>query len=502
MVKLFWVISLLLLNSVGLAHEDLEHREIQETSVLNAWLPFNVTDDGKVSFFKTTGSELFIFSPVIQIGAAYSKARYSLPERVEEFALEEDKTFSEWLEVHQRKYQAGLGLGVLMKNVVKLGLVPFKGASQKIVRIADRYTKSKLPLSLLPKSLKQMESWRVGDIGTYQTYGGIELHASVGLGIIDIGSSAITIQNEFTIELKRVSIEGVSMALYEGKVNKRKLSFGTQVANLSMSNIKGRKLGAAFILNLKDNKHHELYELALAGRISELQKSLPYASQKLTFKGAIEAKYVGIPVLIGKNKRHGQFQFDADNKETTLYFSSRKNDGVFLPKRDVHRFVYFTDSRIILFWSSEMKKAKGNGLDKYFVSVGRAMGMKGFQQKIPKEQDYGTVLTQLGLTLRYDEISALKRISDAELDENYAARCEELRLNCRKEGRRLKVLRKLRNLFSAKWEKSREELGKLLIKNPALIHSLLRALRKEKSGYFFLLSSKFKSKEGMAAIEL
>ena len=61
---------------------------------------------------------------------------------------------------------------------------------------------------------------------------------------------------------------------------------------------------------------------------------------------------------------------------------------------------------------------------------------------------------------------------------------------------------KLNELIKQPWDKMRGEMGLLFVKEPAVIHSLIKTLQLKKEVYFKFLSEKFQSLEGSSSVEL
>lgn len=487
------------LTLTSFAHQELEPKITQENSYLSVWLPFYVSLNGEVSFLKNHTADAFVFSPLLNISASIKKSHYINPTRINEFSLELSEGNSQWLEVHQRNLQAGLGIGVL-KNKMTLGLFPFKGASQRLVKVSSSKVIKTQPLSLLPKELTQLAAWSIGDYGSFDTYGGLELQASASLGIIDLASAKFILQNEFKLDIKKISADEITLAIYEGSSKRRRLSVGPILANVTLANFSGKRLGAEFLLDLRIEEHHQLFAAALKGDIYRLQQSLPFTAQKVSWQGNAISSFLGIPLLVGRDTRKGKVELEENAKQTTIYFKSKKNAGFILPRRDIHRVLYFTQREMVLFWSSEMKGVKGNTLEKHFLSIGRRLGLSGFGPQVAADLKIGTTLGQLGISLTKEELSLLIGNDLIILNAHYQQRCLALNLACKKNTKRQQTLKAFQFSLQQGWSQGRAQLGELLVKNPALIHSIVKTLRLKKKGYFYFLSEKFRSAEGMSEI--
>lgn len=498
-MRLFSLLLALCLSYPLFAYEELEPRPIQDTVGSSFALPFYVSSSGEISFLKNNSGDVFSFSPVVNGGFNYRSAHYVLPERTRNFALTQSLLGERWLEVYTREISVGVGLATLIKSTFRLGFVPYKGAKQRYVRNSDSPVMKKMPVNLLPSTLKQIEKWSVGDRGTFERFGGVEIFASLGINIIDV-SASILFQNAFILEIARISQDEVSLAVIEKSDQNRKISSGVPVLTGSIGQVSGKVLNAEFILNLRRPEHHELYESALAGNLSQLQEKLPYSSQKTSWTGQIKSFTLGLAIALGKNYRSGRLEIEEKKTNSVLVFHSQKDKGFILPHRDVHRLIYFNPRQMVLFWSSELQKVKGALLEKRFLQIGRRIGIEGFDFEVDPHVKIGSVMTQLGVTLTQNELGRLKEDQRGELDQAYSERCTLFKLDCRKEKVRSKNLALLFASLKKPWDEGREVIGKLLVKNPTLIHSLVKTLKLKKKSYFYLLSDTVKSMEGMAPI--
>lgn len=486
-----------LLTIQGYAQETTEPREIEEFDTLSLWLPFHVGFNGRIRFLKDHPADSFVLSPMIQIGVQWKQVRFQPPVRTENFVLERNALPDEWLEVYRRRLSLGRGLGLMVKEGLKLGLIPYKGSKQRLVRRVRSGTPAP-GLSLLPKNLRVIDSWSIGDQGSFETFGGVLFQLSSGAMIVSIANVGIELQSEFLLQIKKISRDEVKVGIYEGKSNRRQLTLGPLLANFSLGNFSGKRFGAEFILNISEDE--DLYQKALEGKLHVLQQRLPHISQTLSFYGHSSTAYFGVPEIVGKSIRKGEVNMNEDGQESSMHFRSKNNEGFLLPRRDIHRFTYLSKNETILFWANEMSKVKGKVLDKYFLSIGRRLGLRDFNLDFEKNEKYGNVMTQLGISIQNSELPLFKGIDLRTLEGNYRHRCQELRLNCRKDNRRGKILREYVKVMKLELQDLRKGLGKLLMKNPSLLHSVLKTLRMPKEAYYLFLSDRFRSQEGKAEV--
>ena len=154
-------------------------------------LPIKIDLHGGIQFL--TGDRDLVFAPGIQVGFDKSYVQYSIPEMASEFSLMPPRDSSGWMEFKRKHYDYGLGLVSIVQRTFRLGLAPYKGARLTMRRLKVNKDWSTTDDIRLPKKLSEMESWSVGDEGTYQTYGGIQIYAGLDFGPLNAGSATVEI---------------------------------------------------------------------------------------------------------------------------------------------------------------------------------------------------------------------------------------------------------------------------------------------------------------------
>jgi hypothetical protein len=157
---------------------------------------------------------------------------------------------------------------------------------------------------------------------------------------------------------------------------------------------------------------------------------------------------------------------------------------------------------MVVIWSSEMNKTDEKIFQKRFLSKGRIIGVKGFDRDLPDNVKFGSVVSQIGIHISREELAAVDNIDMEEVTFHLRERCHKEKLSCRKESKLRKIIAKLNGFLKEPWAKMRGELGKLLLKEPAIIHAVVKTMNYKKEVYFKFLSEKYQSLEGSSPIEL
>lgn len=500
------LLLLLFLGSQSLLAQDLsrdlEFVETQNTQGNASSLPIYVNVEGELNIIGRNPDLKINFSPLAYATYKTSKSLYNNPVQRSTFTLSEGKDDNGWIEVKRKRWELGAGIATnLLSNVMSVGLVPFKGARQVMIR-HKRLKNQKTEGPKLPDNLEEVSSWSINDRGTFQRYGGVQINAGLRYSIINIVTVGLVVQNLFNVMVEKISENKVKLTVAEEHLNKRRIQSGTTVAKANLHVFNGKRLTLNFVLELDNPDHHKLYKLAMQGKLDALQDKLPKESQDMQWRGSERIGYIGIPGIVGKQLTRSEYEMNFDGEEDVLDIKSRKNSGWFLPLRNQNRLVYQTDSAITLFWFSEMNKTDEEVFNKRFLTPGRIMGARGFDLNLPSGTKMGSTLSQMGMSFTRDELENVTLVMLEEILNNFKQRCEEMDLSCGKRKNFNKISNTLRNYVDKKWEDIRDKLGFLMIDEPALIHSYVKTIKSKKKVYFKFLNEKFQSMEGAAPIEI
>lgn len=479
---------------------DVRFLQTQRSQANPMSLPIRISPTGEVSYVGGNGVEDLVFRPTFQAGYSTTIINYSHPVVLNRFNFYPQQSDLGWIEVKRLRIEGGLGLAAIIKQGLTVGFMPYKGALHTIIRYKNSREDESLPFRM-PKNFSDLEAWNINDHGTFQTYGGITVYAGLSLGIVDIALGSIGMQNQFIVEMKKISEDQVKIIISEEDLKRRQVILG-MIAEATYAHFKGKRFSTEFQLDLKKPLHHELFEEALKGNLTRLQESLPHTQQKLSWIGNDRSYYLGVPVLAGTMKDSGHYEMNTDGVETELDFTGSRTKGILTPHRVYQNFVYQTDEAMMLVWSSEMNRTGKAQLEKRFLSIGRTIGIKGFNREIPAKTRWGSVVSQIAVHITKKEVESVTDITMEELSYHLRAKCELENLPCKKESKIRKILNKLADLKNKPWKEMRGELGLLLIKEPAIIYAVVKTLKYKKEVYFKFLSEKFQSLEGSSAIEI
>lgn len=309
------LLFLALFVSIGAFAQVADFLPTQKTISKPFSLPIKIDLDGKINYI--TGDRDLVFAPGIQIGFDKNFVQYSLPQMASEFTLIPPIESSGWMEFKRKHYDYGVGLVSIMKKTFRLGLAPYKGARMSMRRLKVNKNWLTTDDIRLPKKLAEMDSWSVGDEGSYQTYGGIQIYAGIDIGPVNPVSATIGWQNQFIVSVQRTS-QGLTLSVKEEKLGRKSVFFGLDPVNVTVTDFNGKQLLADFKLDFKDPHHHELYEAALRGEFTKLQDFLAPEKKNLSWRGQDVSFYWGIPFLIAQTNSRGTYHIKDEKQDYLL----------------------------------------------------------------------------------------------------------------------------------------------------------------------------------------
>ena len=494
----------MLIQSYGWSQDlsrDVDFLETQNTLSTPFDVPLYVSPTGEVNLLSNDLNSTFSFSPMAQGNARVTKSIYIKPIVSDGFAFREQRQDKEWIEIRRERGELGLGISADIGAGISLGLAPFKGARNVMTRTKSSQTeKTKRPK--MPDTLEEVREWRDGDLGSFQRFGGLQVSAGYGVPGLNIITVGLVIQNLWSINIRKDSGNKIILSLAEENLKKRRIQSGSMVAQGKIHFFKGKRMSAHFVLDPEDELHQRLYKDAIKGRLDLLQGKLPHNAQKMTWKGSERMFYFGIPTVIGKHFQRSEYVMQFDDVEEVLDVKTKRNAGIFLPMRSHTRLVYQTDETMTIFWYSEMNKADLPTVDKHFLRPGRLMGVRGFDTtSLPSGNMIGATLSQIGMSFTREEIAKIDRPLLDEILDHFMNRCRELDLSCARTKRFNKIKKKLVSFIGKKWVDMRDDLGYIMVDEPALVNAYLKAIGAKKKIYFKFLNQKFQSLEGTAPIE-
>jgi len=463
-------------------------------------IPVYIDLEGNINILSHHSNASVSIGPLAHTIWTRNKSHYIKAKPSSHFAFLEQEGDLGWIEVKRNRWELGLGLeATVASNVIAVGLTPFKGAREIMIR-QTKTMDDKTSGPSLPRKLKEISDWQVGDSGTFQRYGGVSVYAGLSFSVVNILTAGIVIQNLFSINIRKLSSNKVQLMIAEENLKNRRLQAGVTLATTQIHFLSGHKVASFFTLDLENPDHHKLYRDAVKGKLHLLQEKLPQEAQRMDWKGTEKKAYFGIPGVAGRNFQRSHYDFETEDDQDAMDVKSRKNAGILLPLRNHSRIVYQSDNDVTLFWFSEMNKARIKELKKRFLTPGKIIGAEGFDDLAPEKRKLGSTVTQIGLSFNRSEFEAITpEILENVLD-NFKQRCVEFNLDCKRKSKIKEIGQKLKEWMSGSWKDVRASLAFLMMDEPALIHAYVKTLNIKKRIYFKFLNQKYQSLEGTAAI--
>src|SRR5690606_12668276 len=120
------------------------------------------------------------------------------------------------------------GLNALIQSSTVVGLVPYKGSMQTLIRYKHSQEDPSLPFKM-PSRLSEVDEWNKNDHGTFQTYGGITAYAGFSAGVVSLANVNIGLQNQFIVDIKKISEDEVSLKISEESLKLRQIVVGPHI---------------------------------------------------------------------------------------------------------------------------------------------------------------------------------------------------------------------------------------------------------------------------------
>ncbi len=461
-------------------------------------LPVTINQRGGLSLFSGNSANSLSYQPSLAINYTAIELGYSRPVRYNNFNFYPRHDGLGWVDVQLKRIEVGVGTSV-GNGVFSGGLVVYRGALHTTIHHKRSKNTPSRPLTL-PRKLQELTAWSVDDFGSFQTSGGISAHVGLAAGVIDIASSAVDFHNYFTVELRKFSAHSVRLSISEDDISGRQFTVGPFFASASYTAFRGNRFSVQFDLDLRNSAHHRFYEEALKGNVKLLQERLAATSQNVTWIGTDRLFFIGIPFVFLNVSDSGTVDLGENGQQTQINYQNSRTRGVLANHRFHQDFVYQSAEGIVLIWTSEMKGAIGQDVERRFLGRARILKVRGFQRTLDRRAPFGTVVTKLGIQLTKRELERLDERNLDEVVESLRERCETEWLPCDAEPRLRTIVEEFRTQLDRPWAQKRSELGKLFLKEPALLYAVVKTLGLRKQVYFKFLSENYQSLEGTAPI--
>lgn len=461
-------------------------------------LPLSIDEKGNLKLFGEATKD-FSVNPNLLVGAMRGSLLYSFPKTSDQFIFSPIDQNNGFVSVRKQRIEVGLGLSALAKSISVVGLTPYKGALATITQFKNHKNEKNHPFSM-PKKIEDLESWTVGDRGTYETYGGVVTYVAVSAGIVDISKFSVSFQNDFEVEMSKIDENRVALTITEGKLVSRKLRVGPFVASFTKSRYAEEGIRADFIFDLRDPHHAVLFRKALKGDFVAVADELDRDLQKISWNVDEKEFFFGMPMVAGRTNARAHYEMDEGGQKYEVDYKQAQNNGIFTATRVHQKTVFQTEESIALIWSSQMNQVEEGALKRNFLSIGQILDAPGFEVNFKTGTKFGTLFTQLGVDFTKEEFISMQTIDSDTLRAELRYKCEVERLSCKKEKRLNKILKKYSSLATKTWKESRDQLGLLFTEEPALLSTAIKLTGLKKKLYFKFLSEKFQSVEGMAQV--
>lgn len=452
-----------------------------------------ISSPTSIPFLKET------FYPTFQANYIRSENLYTLPVKVKNMLFSPASNTAHWIKTKAIYLEYGVGIGYQNPVVqIPVGINVYRGSLQSETHKVA-HPKVKIDIKY-PRELTAFQSWRVGDSGRYQTYGGLSVSLSAGIGIVNLLNTAVVFQSQFWLEIEKVSSNKVQVVIREEKLNRKHIRVGPLVSQVELAKVKAHQFLYRFQLDLDDVIHRGLYQDALAGDLIEVQDKLGRQRQELSWNGSLKSLYVGIPKVIGVTYNRSEYQVKVDEEDILLAIDKKENMGFLLAPREHSDMATVEKDRLTLVWKSELKKLHRKAFKKNIFLKTEALQPNLLKEKdIPS--DIGQFFGLMMVRVNWSQLTKLSKLSEKELLNDYKDKCDDQNLKCRKTKTAQKIITEFKNILKKTGSDQQLQLGKLFMRTPLFFRVIMENLKESYHFQFQLYMEKWQSMEGVSLVK-
>lgn len=337
-------------------------------------------------------------NPDLQYEKSKERTLYSYPVKMVTPSLLPASHGNGWWEVRKKTKTQGIGFRIPVE--MKPGLAIFKGSSQTSVRrVLTRAPAA--DESIFPVELGQVASWETGDSGESESFGGIIARMSFRISGLPSVTAVVGIQNSFRLTLRKLGERKAELLVAEEKLSERTIRTSVEVARLSLTRMKNRKISFRFVMDPKSLAHQKLFQSALKGDLLKLQSELESSRQSLNWVATQKKISVGVPVVRKESWTWTDLHY-AGTKDS-LYVRAKSSKGKIGLKRSRVEYALLEETGMTLHWTHEMKKMTEVRFMKFFLRPLVQLGINPESMIPPRGMKFGKVITEISVHIAREE---------------------------------------------------------------------------------------------------
>jgi len=280
--------------------------------------------------------------------------------------------------IHRSDWNIGLGVGIYGElsfgGGVSIGISAKvdKGTTiNKFYPSMEQIKKAKKPK--IPKNLKLLKDYSVGDSIAYLTKGGVSFTAGFGFPLLKVGVNYIG-QGKWGVEIQKVGPKSATVKIVKGHIHTFGIGLTAVVTRVASEHFRDYDKNFFYKFDLVDEKMEEIYELMIRGKVNEVQefhtenkkyhKYITKISEgKSKTTGFRKVRSVTIPFIYNVNYKRGASYTLSNSRMLNEKMSIEEHRGVYSKDIKSRGYASKAHDRLSLFAGGIQKVTMFKGIN-------------------------------------------------------------------------------------------------------------------------------------------
>lgn len=323
-----------------------------------------------ISYFPIVSGDYYHFKRIVAMGAPKAVK----PGKTLERAISKDGYRVIW----RRDWNIGLGVGIY--GEMGLGGLSI-GISAKVDRgtTVNKFFKSmasakKFKKPKIPKNLKLLNEYTVGDSIAYLTKGGVSFNAGFGFPFLKAGVSYIG-QGKWGVEIQKVGPKSATVKIVRGHIHTFGVGITAITVKVGAEHFRDYDKNFFYQFDLVDKKMEEIYEQMIRGKVKNVQefyaKNKKYqkhirklSEAKTRTTGFRKVRSASVPFLYSASYKKGNSYVMSNSRMLNEKMEIEEHRGVYSKETKSRGFASKAHDRISLFAGGYQKVSMFKGANK------------------------------------------------------------------------------------------------------------------------------------------
>ncbi|RLA61099.1 MAG: hypothetical protein DRQ89_11850, partial [Epsilonproteobacteria bacterium] len=283
--------------------------------------------------------------------------------------------------IQRSDWNIGLGVGVvgeLASGGISIGISAKvdKGTTiNKFYPSIVAIKKAKSPK--IPKNLKILNKYVVGDSIAYLTKGGVGFTAGIGFPFLKAGVSYVG-QGKWGVEIQKVGPQSATVKIVKGHIHTFGIGLTAVVTKVANEHFRDYDKNFFYRFNLVDKKMEEIYELMIRGKVNKVQEfysknkqyrkhiiKLSEGKNKTT--GFRKVRSASIPFIYNVNYKKGSSYTLSNSRMLNEKMAIEEHRGVYNKEIKSRGYASKAHDRISLFAGGIQKVTMFKGINEEII---------------------------------------------------------------------------------------------------------------------------------------